>query len=101
MNDERLDRALAAPVAPAKDLHFTLMVMQRAEAERFRTDALRRGLVGAGAAGLAGAIIFGLSGWIIENTATFEDLALAGGALLAVVSLLGALRRAAPARAAN
>lgn len=99
MNNERLDRALAAPVAPAKDLHFTLSVMQRAEAERFRAETARRTLVGAGAAALAGAVILGLSGWVVENASLVEDLALAVGALLAVISLLGGLRRAAPTRA--
>lgn len=89
-SEDRLLRALAAPAAPAKDMHFMLEVMRRAEANRFRADAARRMTRGAGMAGIAAAALIGGSGWAAENA---DGLLNAG--LVVMLGLLGAawLRR--------
>ncbi len=96
--EDRLSRALAAPAAPAKDMHFTLQVMREAEAARFKADTARRLVRGAGVAALAvGAMAF-LGGWVAENPDAALDLGLAIGGVLAVLSFLGGRRIGAPAR---
>ena len=77
--EDRLSRALAAPAAPAKDMHFTLQVMRQAEAARFKAET-------------AGA-------WAADNADAALDLGLAVGGVAAVLSLMRGLRRGASARA--
>ena len=96
--EDRLNRALAAPAAPAKDMHFTLQVMRAAEAARFRADAARRLVGGAGVAVLAFAALLPLGGWAAENIDAALDVALSAGAVLAGLSLLRGLRRRTLAR---
>lgn len=95
-SEDRLLAALSAPAAPAKDMHFALEVMRRAEATRFRADAARRVLRGAGLAVLgAGALILA-SGWAAENA----DALLNGVLALAVGWVgIGLIRRRIGARA--
>ncbi|HRP11272.1 MAG TPA: hypothetical protein PLK37_09590 [Terricaulis sp.] len=97
--EDRLSRALAAPVAPAKDMHFTLQVMRQAEAARFKAETGRRLLRGAALAALAVAALLPLGGWAAENADAALDLGLAVGGVVAVLSVLRGLRRGAPARA--
>ncbi len=88
--EDRLLAALSAPAAPAKDMHFMLEVMRRAEAERFRADAARRVLRGAGLAVLGAAALLLASGWAAENA----DTVLNGGLALALgLVAAGWLRR--------
>jgi ABC-type enterochelin transport system permease subunit len=98
MNEERLMRALAAPVTPAKDMHFALLVMRRAEAARFRAETTRGALRAAGLAALAAAALLPLSGWLAENVDVALDAALAVGGLAAIGVTMGAMRCRAPAR---
>ena len=96
--ENRLERALAAPAAPAKDLAFTLAVMRQAEAVRYRADMRRRLLRGAGYAGLAVLALTPLASWAGAHIDAALELALAGGAALAGLSLARALRVSAPLR---
>lgn len=98
--EDRLNRALGAPAAPAKDMHFTLQVMRAAEAQRFRAETGRRLVRGAAIAGLAVAAMLPLAGWAAANADAALDLALAAGAVLGGLSLTRGLlrRRAAGAR---
>ncbi|UPT61402.1 MAG: hypothetical protein M0D54_13305 [Hyphomonadaceae bacterium JAD_PAG50586_4] len=98
-SEERLNRVLGASAAPAKDLHFTLLVMRRAEQERFRAALVRRLIWGAALAILAVAAGLPLVGWLAANPGATEDTALALGALGAVWALSGGARRAAFGRA--
>lgn len=90
MSDDRLMRAFAAEAAPARDAAYTLAVLERAEAERWR--AARRAALIRGAAGavLAAAGIFGLSAWASANPDDATTAILAGTALFVVT---GAARR--------
>lgn len=90
--EERLNRALAAPAAPGKDLHFTLQVMRAAEAARYRADTARRLVMGATLAALAVAGLLAAAGWASENADMAADLALSVGGVLAGLSLLRGLR---------
>ena len=47
MSDDRLMRAMRASGAPARDPRFALLVLERAEKERFRRAGLRAALRGA------------------------------------------------------
>jgi len=95
--EDRLTRALGAPAAPAKDMRFTLEVMRKAEAARFRAETGRRLLHGAAIAGLAVAALAPLGVWAGDNADTALDLALSAGGAVAMLSLLRALRRPRPA----
>lgn len=53
VNEERLMRALSAPVAPTRDPAFTLAVISAAEAERYRVQTMRNVLRGAALAAAA------------------------------------------------
>jgi hypothetical protein len=85
--EDRLTRALGARVAPAKDMRFTLQVLQRAEAERFQRDAARRMVSGAALAAMAALAVVGVSSWAAQNADVAWDAVLAAGGLLAFVSL--------------
>lgn len=85
MSEEaKLERAFAATAAPKRDTAFVIAVLERAEAERYRTERARKVLTGAGlAAGAAG--LAALAGaWLTEQPPTAMT-----GAVLAVA--LGAL----------
>ena len=100
MNSEaRLNRVLGAPAAPAKDMHFTLLVMRQTEEERFRALMARRLIWGAVLAIVAVAAGLPLVGWLAANPAATQDATLALGALAAVWALSGGARRAAFGRA--
>jgi len=90
--EERLNRALNARVAPAKDMHFTLEVMRRAEQARFRAEAARRMVGGAGLAALAAVAALGVGGWAAQNAGAALDLALVGGGLMAAWTLVRGVR---------
>lgn len=96
--EDRLNRALAAPAAPAKDMAFTLQVMREAEAARYRAETGRRLVRGAALAVLIVAGVMPAAGWAAENADAALDLALAGGGVLAILSLVRGLRLTAPAR---
>lgn len=90
MSDDRLMRAFAADAAPARDAAYTLAVLERAEAERWRA-AQRLALVrGAGLAFIAAAAALGLSYWASAAPEAATS-ALLGAAILFVV--IGAARR--------
>lgn len=97
-SEDRLLRALAALAAPAKDMHFTLEVMRRAEAERFRADAARRLIRGAALAALAAAGVLAAAGWMAANADFALDGTLALGGMAAVALTVGAFQRR-PAKA--
>jgi hypothetical protein len=90
--EDRLNRVLAARVAPAKDMHFTLEVMRRAEAARFRGEAARRMVAGAALAALAALGALGAAGWAAQNADAAWDLALVAGGLAAAWALVRGLR---------
>ncbi len=93
-SEERLNRALGAPAAPAKDMHFTLLVMRRAEEERFRAAMGRRVIWGGVLGTLVVAAALPLAGLLAANPGATEDVALALGAVAAVWALSGARRTA-------
>ncbi len=97
--EDRLNRALAARVAPAKDMAFTLQVMREAEAARYRAETARRLVWGGGLAALAVAALLPALGWAVENADAALDVALAVGGVFALLSVLRGLRLSAPARA--
>lgn len=97
--EDRLNRALGAPAAPGKDMRFTIEVMRRAEAERFRADAAQRLVRGAGVAALAGLAIWTVAGWAAANADLTLDLTLALGGILGVAGLSRVLLRRTGARA--
>jgi hypothetical protein len=90
--EDRLNRALAARVTPAKDMHFTLEVMRRAEAARFRTEAARRMVTGAALAALAALGALGAAGWTAQNVDAAWEMALAAGGMAAAWSVVRGLR---------
>jgi len=98
MSDDRLARALAADSAPPRDAAYTLAVLERAEAARWR--AARRAALIRGAAGavLAAAGIFGLSAWASANLEDATTMVLASVAVFVVAGgakrLRGRLQRA-------
>lgn len=98
-SEERLNRVFDAPAARAKDMHFTLLVMRRAEEERFRATLARRVIRGGVFGTLAVAAALPLAGWLAANPGAMEDVALALGAVAAVWALSGGARRAAFGRA--
>lgn len=98
-SEERLNRALGAPAAPAKDMHFTLLVMRRAEEERFRAAMGRRVIWGGVLGTLVVAAALPLAGLLAANPGATEDVALALGAVAAVWALSGGARRTAFGRA--
>lgn len=91
--EERLQRALGARVVPAKDMHFKLLVLQRAEAERFRAETARRVLRGGALASVAALVVVTASGWAAQNADLASDLILISGGLLAFLSLSRLVRR--------
>lgn len=97
-SEERLTRVLAAPAAPAKDMHFTLLVLRRAEEGRFRAVMSRRLIWGAVLAVLTVAAGLPLVGWLAENPGATEDVVVALGAVAAVWAVGGGARRAAFSR---
>lgn len=96
--EDRLNRALTASAAPAKDMHFTLQVMRAAEAARFRAETARRLLRGAALASLAAVAILPVAGWLAENMNVALDVGLAAGGALAALSFIRGLRIGTPAR---
>jgi anti-sigma factor RsiW len=96
-NEDRLRRALAAPAAPAKDMHFTLQVMRRAEAERFRAETAQRLLRGAALAGLAAVGGLAAANWVAANADFVLDGALIAGAMAALALAARGFRPARPA----
>ena len=97
-NQDRLLRALSAPVSPAKDMHFTLEVMRRAEAERFQAEMARKTLRAAGIAALGALALLPLAGWAAENADMALDAALAVAGLAAVAAAFRSIRRRAAVR---
>lgn len=97
--EDRLNRALEASAAPAKDMAFTLQVMRAAEAARFRAETGRRLVRGAGLAALAALAVLAAAGWAADNADAALDLGLAGGAVLAVMGMFRGLRLGALGRA--
>ena len=85
MSDEaRLMKAMAAATPPAADIAFTVAVLERAEAVRFRVQSARALLRGAGAAAaLAGALAAMLA--LAPAEAVLEGL-LAAAALMIFVT---------------
>lgn len=97
--EERLNRVFGAPAAPTKDMHFTLLVMRRAEQERFRAAMARRVIWGGVLGTLALAAALPMVGWLSANPSATEDVALTLGAVAAVLALSRGARRAAFRRA--
>jgi hypothetical protein len=98
-SEERLNRVLGAPAAPAKDMHFTLLVMRRAEEERFPAAMGRRVIWGGVLGALVVAAALPMAGWLAANPGATDDVALALGAVAAVWALSGGARRTAFGRA--
>lgn len=98
-SEERLNRVLGVPAAPAKDMHFTLLVMRRAEEERFRAAMGRRLIWGAAMAALVAALVLAAAGLVADNPRISNDLALALGGLGAVWALSRGARRTVFSRA--
>jgi hypothetical protein len=78
-------------------MHFTLEVMRRAEAARFRTEAMRRMASGAALAAFAALGALGAAGWAAQNGDVAWDVALAAGGLAAAWSVVRGLRARATA----
>ncbi len=82
MSEDRLARALAADRPPGRDNAFTLEVLARAEAERWRRESRLAMARGAWTAGAAAAAAVGLGGWV----SAYPDAAFTG--VLAAAGLL-------------
>lgn len=82
MSDDRLARVFAADRPPGRDNAFTLEVLARAEAERWRRDLRLAIARGAWMAGAAAAAAVGLGGWV----SAYPDTAVTG--ILAAAGLL-------------
>ena len=85
MDDAKLKALLAANMPPARDPHFVMAVMRRAEQRRFRRELAR-------ILGLCAAIVLLLAlvmpkldiGWLAELSPT-NDMALAAGLMIVTV----------------
>ena len=102
MSDEtRLERALAAAAAPARDGAFVMAVLERAERERFRHAAAWSALRGAGLTSAACAVLVLLMNWAAAQlAAVVTDGLLLAAALLGVVIAARLLASRVGARAA-
>jgi hypothetical protein len=87
MRDDRLNRAMGASAAPARDPSFALRVLERAEKKRFRRAGLRAALLGGGVAGAVAAGLFLLGVWTSAHAASVADGALWTTGLLAMAWL--------------
>lgn len=85
----RLDRAMAAAVAPQRDSAFVLAVLERVEAERFRRAALFAALRGGAMAAAIAALLVPFVGW-----AAMQGVALVDGLTWAATlfAILGGAR---------
>lgn len=91
--EARLARALAAPVAPARDTAFTLAVMRAAEQARFRAEAAQAMLRWAGFAVATVALAIPALGWAGANPEAMQNGALTAGAVFTLVWASRALGR--------
>jgi hypothetical protein len=73
MSDDRLVRAMRATGALARDPGFALLVLERAEKERFRRARVRAALRGGGVAAAATAGLFLLGVWANAHAASVAD----------------------------
>ena len=96
MSDDRLMRAMRATGAPAREPSFALLVLERAEKERFRRAGLRAVLRGGGVAAAAAAGLFLLGAWANAHAASVADGVVWTAGLLAMAwlahGLIGRLR---------
>ena len=73
MSDDRLLRAMRASGAPVRDPAFALLVLERAEKERFRRAGLGAALRGGGMAAAAAAGLLLLGTWASAHAASIAD----------------------------
>jgi len=86
-SDDRLQRALGASAAPARDPAFTLAVIYAGEARRFHWEAARSVLKGAGVAGAAAALAVPFLGWAGANSDGFQSGILGAAGLVLLVGI--------------
>ena len=91
--ETRLSRALAAPVAPARDSAFTFAVMRAAEQARFRSEALHSMLRWGGFAAAKTALAVPALAWAGANPAALQNGALTTAAVFTLVWAARALGR--------
>ncbi len=84
MSDERLMAAMRASGAPARDPGFAVLVLQRAETERFRRSALEAALHGGGVAASAASGLFLLCAWASAHAASVATGAVWAAGLVAM-----------------
>lgn len=98
MSDDRLLRAMRASGAPVRDPAFALLVLERAEKERFRRAGLGAALRGGGMAAAAAAGLLLLGIWASAHAASVADGAVWAAGLIATAWLargvIGRLRGA-------
>lgn len=84
--EDRLARALQAPVAPERDYAFTLAVMEAAELQRYRHASAMALVRTAGIATTVCALAIPALAWGAGDVAGLQDGAVLAGAMLALVS---------------
>jgi hypothetical protein len=98
MSEDRLQRAMRASGAPARDPAFALLVLERTEKERFRRAGVHAALRGGGIAAASAAGLFLLGVWASAHAASVADGAVWAAGLLATAWLargvIGRLRGA-------
>lgn len=95
-SEARLMRALRA-ASPRRDPRFTLTVMRRAEADRFRAEAIRKMLHAGGLAAAAAALAVPAAGWVVANAEALQQGTLATFSILLFVRGIQILTRRAAA----
>ncbi|MGE0739750.1 MAG: hypothetical protein AB7O98_00285 [Hyphomonadaceae bacterium] len=94
-SEARLMRALQATAAPRRDPAFTLSVIEAAEAERFRREAVLSVLRGAGIAAAAASLLPPVLGWAGQNPGAVGSIALPIAGVLTLVWLARLMARRA------
>lgn len=84
-SEARLQRALGASAAPARDTGFTMAVMRAAENRRFRLAAFLGLLRGAGLAAVGAALVVPFLGWAPVSMGPLQSGVFAAGALLSLL----------------
>src|SRR5262245_41541569 len=87
-NEARLQRALAADAAPARDPAFTMAVMRAAEAERYRWETVLSMARGAGLAAAAAGLAAPLVGWANVNAEPLRPGMPGAAALIVLVGMV-------------
>jgi hypothetical protein len=98
--EARLAAALGGSAAPQRDPAFTLAVIRGAEADRFKTEALRSMLTSGAVAAAAACLALILAGWTAVNWQGVQGGILGAGGIFALVATARLMtQRLAPAAA--